>query len=122
MRCLAILHFKASTHLTLSLFTSSIRVPTFTSSPRHGDGHQPRNPAMNTRNIVLASLLAASTFASLAQGVFQHPAVATPPQAAGVDPSTFIVGHPASPSWQVRHANADHPAIVMRREVSRHVI
>ena len=77
---------------------------------------------MNTRNVVLASLLAASTFASLAQGVFQHPAVATPPQVAGVDPSTFVVGHPASPSWQVRHANADHPAIAMRREASRTVI
>ena len=77
---------------------------------------------MNTRNVVLASLLAASTFASLAQGVFQHPAVATPPQVAGVDPSTFIVGHPASPSWQVRHANADHPAIAMRRKVSRTTI
>ena len=77
---------------------------------------------MNTRNAVLASLLAATSFASLAQGVFQHPAVATPPQVAGVDPSTFLVGHPASPTWQVRHANADHPAIAMRREASRNVI
>jgi hypothetical protein len=77
---------------------------------------------MNTRTAVLASLLAASSFASLAQGVFQHPAVSTPPQVAGVDPSTFIVGHPASPTWQVRHANAEHPAIAMRAETSRHLI
>ena len=77
---------------------------------------------MRTRTAVLASLLAATSFASLAQGVFQHPAVATPPQVAGVDPSTFLVGHPASPTWQVRHANADHPAIAMRREASRNVI
>jgi hypothetical protein len=77
---------------------------------------------MRTRTVVLASLLAASTFASLAQSVFQHPAVPTPPQASGVDPSTFIVGHPASPTWQVRHANADHPAIAMRREASRYTI
>ena len=77
---------------------------------------------MRTRTIVLASVLAASAFASLAQGVFQHPAVSTPPLATGVDPSTFIVGHPASPSWQVRHANADHPAIAMRREASRQAI
>jgi len=77
---------------------------------------------MNTRNVVLASLLAASTFASQAQGVFQHPAVATPPRVAGVDPSTFIVGHPASPSWQVRHANAEHPAVAIRREASRTAI
>jgi hypothetical protein len=77
---------------------------------------------MNTRTAVLASLLAASSFASLAQGVFQHPAVSTPPQAASVDPSTFIVGHPASPTWQVRHANAEHPAIAMRAEATRSLI
>ena len=44
------------------------------------------------------------------------------PRAAGVDPSTFLVGHPASPRWQVRHANADHPAIAMRREATRRSI
>jgi hypothetical protein len=77
---------------------------------------------MRTRTIAFASLLAASTFSSLAQGVFQHPAVSTPPQATGVDPSTFIVGHPASPTWQVRHANAEHPAIAMRRNASRPAI
>lgn len=77
---------------------------------------------MRTRTAVLASVLAATSFASLAQGVFQHPAVSTPPQVAGVDPSTFLVGHPASPTWQLRHANADHPAIAMRREASRNVI
>jgi hypothetical protein len=74
---------------------------------------------MNTRTAFLASLLAASSFASLAQGVFQHPAVSTPPQAAGVDPSTFLVGHPASPTWQLRHANAEHPAIAMRAQATR---
>jgi len=77
---------------------------------------------MRTRTAVLAFLLAATSFASLAQGVFQHPAVSTPPQVAGVDPSTFIVGHPASPTWQLRHANADHPAIAMRREATRRLI
>ena len=77
---------------------------------------------MRTRTAVLASLLAATSFASLAQGVFQHPAVSTPPQVAGVDPSTFIVGHPASPTWQLRHANADHPAIAMRREATHRLI
>ena len=77
---------------------------------------------MRTRTAVLASVLAATTFASLAQGVFQHPAVSTPPQVAGVDPSTFLVGHPASPTWQLRHSNADHPAISIRREASRRLI
>ena len=77
---------------------------------------------MNTRTAAIAILLAASSFASLAEGVFQHPAVSTPPQVAGVDPSTFLVGHPASPTWQVRHANAEHPAIAMRAETTRSAI
>ena len=77
---------------------------------------------MNIHQVVLASLLATSAFASLAQGVFQHPAVQTPAPVAGVNPSTFIVGHPASPSWQVRHANTDHPAVAMHQEASRTVI
>ena len=71
---------------------------------------------MFTRTAVLASVLVASAFASQAQTVFEHPAVSTPPRVTGVDPSTFVVGHPASPTWQVRHANADHPAVAMRRE------
>jgi hypothetical protein len=73
---------------------------------------------MRTRTTVLATLLAATTFASLAQGVGQHP-VPAPHQSAGVDPSTFLVGHPASPAWQLRHANDDHPAIAMRRKENR---
>ena len=77
---------------------------------------------MRARHAALASMLAASTFASLAQGVFQHPAVATPPQVNAAEASPVIVGHPASPTWQVRHANFDHPAIAMRREASRHAI
>ena len=71
---------------------------------------------MRTRTAVLASLLIGAAFASSAQSVFQHPAVPTSFQIVGVDPSTFLVGHPASPTWQLRHANADHPAIAMRRE------
>jgi hypothetical protein len=74
---------------------------------------------MRARPALLASLLAATTFASLAQGVFQHPAVPTARRIPGVDPSTFLVGHPASPTWQLRHANHDHPAIAMRRQASR---
>ena len=74
---------------------------------------------MRTRTALLASLLAATAFASLAQGVFQHPAVPTARQFPGVDPSTILVGHPASPTWQLRHANHDHPAIAMRREAGR---
>lgn len=46
--------------------------------------------------------------------------VATPllGQAAGLDPNTFIVGHPASPRWTaapVQHANGEHPAVLQAR-------
>lgn len=33
----------------------------------------------------------------------------------GIDPSTFIPGHPASPRWQLVHANAEHPAVLQAR-------
>ena len=74
---------------------------------------------MRTRTALLATLIAAPAFATLAQGVGHEARVPTPHQSAGVDPSTFLVGHPASPTWQLRHANPDHPAIAMRREASR---
>lgn len=38
--------------------------------------------------------------------------------AAGLDPNTFIVGHPASPRWTtapVQHANGEHPAVLQAR-------
>lgn len=28
-----------------------------------------------------------------------------------IDPNTFIVGHPASPTWTRPHSNAEHPAV-----------
>jgi hypothetical protein len=37
----------------------------------------------------------------------------------GVNPNTFIVGHPASPTWTVRRANGEHPAVLVSRR--RHV-
>ncbi len=30
-----------------------------------------------------------------------------------IDPNTFIVRHPASPSWKVRHSNGEHPAVMV---------
>lgn len=35
--------------------------------------------------------------------------------AAGVDPNTYRVGHPASPRWIVPHAGQDHPAVQVLR-------
>ncbi len=32
-----------------------------------------------------------------------------------IDPNTFIVGHPASPTWKIVHANGEHPAVLVAR-------
>lgn len=37
------------------------------------------------------------------------------PARTGIDPNTFIAGHPASPRWKIVHSNAEHPAVVMAR-------
>jgi hypothetical protein len=34
---------------------------------------------------------------------------------AGIDPNTFIVGHPASPTVRGGHANFEHPAVIVAR-------
>lgn len=36
-------------------------------------------------------------------------------QAAGVDPNTYRVGHPASPQWKPVHAGQEHPAVQVLR-------
>ena len=58
---------------------------------------------------------AAATLA-VAQDVGQHPAVFAPRALPGVNPSTFVVGHPASPKSLSGHANYEHPAVVVTRE------
>jgi hypothetical protein len=32
-----------------------------------------------------------------------------------IDPNTFIVGHPASPTWKLVRANGEHPAVQVSR-------
>jgi hypothetical protein len=66
-----------------------------------------------TRPTVSLALLAALAlpFAAVAQDVGQHPAVFAPRALPGVDPSTFIVGHPAAPRFVTGHANFEHPAV-----------
>lgn len=66
-----------------------------------------------------AALLAfAAGTAAHADDVGQHPAVFSPRSLPGVDASTFIVGHPASPSVRGGRANSPHPAdaIAARRD------
>lgn len=64
--------------------------------------------------LITASLAVAGT--AQAQDVGQHPAVFAARKLPGVDPSTFIVQHPASLSWRAGHANHAHPAVARRGE------
>lgn len=38
------------------------------------------------------------------------------PTVSSIDPNTFIVGHPASPTWAAPHANGHHPAVLVFRQ------
>jgi hypothetical protein len=63
---------------------------------------------MHIRTVLLLSLLAGNAMVAQAEDVGQHPAVFAPRQLPGVNPSTFIVGHPASPAWRVEGAVPEH--------------
>lgn len=65
----------------------------------------------------IAALLFAFVAASGAQAedIGQHPAVFAPRTLPAVNPSTFIVGHPASPKTRSGHANFEHPAVLAAR-------
>jgi hypothetical protein len=55
-----------------------------------------------TRTSALAlALCAAAGFAQAA------------PATSSIDPNTFIVGHPASPTWKNGHSNGEHPAVLV---------
>jgi len=71
---------------------------------------------MRILTVLLSSLLVAGATAAQAQDVGQHPAVFAPRQLTGVNPSTFIVGHPASPTWRIGQENHEHPAVVVKHE------
>lgn len=71
---------------------------------------------------VVSSLVVAAASAALpsrAQGLVPHPAVLVHAAPSGINPNTFIVGHPASPKWAAHptpvHANAEHPAVLVAR-------
>ncbi len=63
--------------------------------------------------LALALIGAAVAQPVLAEDVGQHPAVFAPRSLPGVNPNTFIVGHPASPRTRGGHANFDHPAVAL---------
>ena len=75
-----------------------------------------------TRSLLatLIATVAATGFAGAvhAADVGQHPAVFAPRSLPGVDPSTFIVAHPAQTHWVAGHANHEHPAVTRASAVS----
>lgn len=74
-------------------------------------------PAFTFAAAVLA--LAASLPAVAAEGVHAAPVMSKP--AAGIDASTFIVGHPASPTWKAPvhvASNGQHPAVLVSRQAA----
>jgi hypothetical protein len=67
---------------------------------------------MNVASLFALSLLSLGTAPlAAAQTVGQHPAVSAARAQPGIDPNTFIVGHPASPRTRGGHANSPHPAV-----------
>lgn len=74
---------------------------------------------MNQRHTLSAVLILLAACAAQAQDVGQHPAVFAPRSLPGVDPSTFVVGHPASPVSRAGHANHEHPAVTAKQASSQ---
>lgn len=85
-----------------------------------------RTTASNSLSISLsiaaavAAIVAACSVAlpASAQEVGWHPAVSHHPMVVGIDPNTFILGHPASPTTRGGHANHEHPAIIVARRAA----
>lgn len=68
--------------------------------------------AFKAGSITLAALI--SLTAAQAQDVGQHPAVFAPRTLPAIDPSTFIVAHPAGLALRSGHANHEHPAVTAK--------
>lgn len=71
---------------------------------------------MSSRHALCIAASFAFTGAVQAQDIGQHPAVFAARKLPGIDSSTFIVQHPASPVWRAGHANHEHPAVAHRIE------
>jgi len=76
-----------------------------------------RMPAMVAMALVMAG---AAAMPAQAQQVGWHPAASARPMlAAGIDPNTFILGHPASPTTRGGHAGGEHPAVLVARNAGQ---
>lgn len=78
---------------------------------------------MNLDRTLIASSIALAGLTLLggaqAQEVGQHPAVFAPRMLPSVDPSTFIVAHPAGLLLRTGHANHEHPAVTRKALLPR---
>jgi hypothetical protein len=66
----------------------------------------------------IAAALCGVALPANAQEVGWHPAVSHHAMVVGIDPNTFILGHPASPTTRGGHANHEHPAIIVARRAT----
>lgn len=75
---------------------------------------------MKNRHLGIALACALAAFAAQAGGP-QHPAFDRVASATErkAEANPVIVGHPASPRWQLVHANAEHPAMVVARRTTQ---
>ena len=72
-----------------------------------------RVPAMAAMALVMAGAVA---LPAEAQQAGWHPATSVGARpVAGIDPNTWILGHPASPTTRGGHANFEHPAVLVAR-------
>jgi hypothetical protein len=72
---------------------------------------------MNLKYALIYSIAAQAALHALpvaAQDIGQHPAVFAPRRLPAIDPSTFIVAHPAQLGFLAGHANHMHPAVAAK--------
>ncbi len=87
-----------------------------------------RMPAVAALAALVMTMAAGSAMACEPGPFGLHPALSSPCSTAtvaaqpGIDPNTFIVGHPASPTTRGGHANFEHPAVLTARAAARPVI
>jgi len=79
---------------------------------------------MNRKQVVIGAVMALAALAAVsgveAQTFGAHPALRSTgtAAAAGIDPNTFIVAHPAGLALVPGHANHEHPAVSARRDAA----
>jgi hypothetical protein len=77
---------------------------------------------MNRKNLVIGAVMLMAALAAAsnveAQTIGAHTAMrgSAPLAATGIDPNTFIVGHPAGLALMPGHANHEHPAVAAKRD------